>query len=387
MTTRFDLIAFDADDTLWHSEDSFERSAKRIRELVDPYVPAGIDFDDAVRATERRNLTISGYGIKAWMLSVIETAVAVSDQSVPARVIGELVDTAHEMLMEPVRLLDGVGNVLEQVGATHRLAVITKGDLVHQHRKITTSGLEHHFHGIHVVPEKDVDTYRRIVNELGVEPHRFLMVGNSVRSDVLPVLDLGGHAVHIPYHVTWELEHADHNGDVDELSSIADFPAWLSDSVAPDLPGGGVGDLGEFGVGAGAHDDHRACWIADGSAGEGGDANRACAFQDDAVLGQGVVHGVGDLLLGHQYEVVDQLLDDRERGVVVQSDAALKAVGEGLGLGQLNGMAGLEAGVHHRAAFHRHADHAGIRAVSLDGDSDTTDQPAGRDGDDHRTNV
>ena len=132
-----------------------------------------------------------------------------------------------DMLVETVRLLPGVPEVLADVGRDHRLVLITKGDLVHQTRKVTTSGLDHHFEHVEVVLEKDADTYVRILGDLDIEPDRFCMVGNSVRSDILPVLSIGGHAVHIPYPLLWEHEHVDHDEDLAELASITELPAWV----------------------------------------------------------------------------------------------------------------------------------------------------------------
>ena len=132
------------------------------------------------------------------------------------------------MLVEDVHLLPHVSEVLAVVSPSVRTVLITKGDLVHQTRKVTTSGIEHHFADIDIVLEKDPDTYARILQRLGVAADRFLMIGNSLRSDVLPVLALGGHAIHVPYHITWEHERVDdHDEDVVELASIADVPLWL----------------------------------------------------------------------------------------------------------------------------------------------------------------
>ncbi|MDQ3469451.1 MAG: HAD family hydrolase [Actinomycetota bacterium] len=230
MSARFDVVAFDADDTLWHSEDSFHDVEARFVELLAPYAPDGIDVAAALRAMERAQLPIAGYGVKAFTLSMVQAAIAVTDGAVPAPVIGALVDAGMAMLTETVRLLPHVPEVLAAVAADHRLALITKGDLVHQMRKVTTSGLAHHFAVVEVVLEKDAETYARIIEQLAVEPPRFCMVGNSVRSDILPVLALGGHAVHIPYPLLWEHEHVDHDEDLDELTSIAELPARLGSS-------------------------------------------------------------------------------------------------------------------------------------------------------------
>ena len=224
----FDVIAFDADDTLWRSEDSFAHAEHRFTELLGPYVPDGVDLDAALRATEKADLSISGYGVKAFTLSMVRSAIEVTEGRVPASVIGELVDLGRDMLTEQVHLLPHVPEVLAAVSPEVRTVLITKGDLVHQTRKVTTSGIEHHFADIEIVLEKDPATYTKILRRLGVAAERFCMIGNSVRSDVLPVMAIGGHAVHVPYHITWELELADgHGQDVVELASIADVPAWL----------------------------------------------------------------------------------------------------------------------------------------------------------------
>ena len=224
----FDLIAFDADDTLWRSEDSFDEAHRRYRDLVQPHAPAGIDVLDALHATEKADLSVSGYGVKAFTISMVRSAIDVSEGLVPVDVIADLIDLGREMLTEPVHLLAHVPDVLERIGAVKPLVLITKGDLVHQTRKITTSGLQHHFRDVEIVLEKDPATYSHLLERMGVAPERFCMVGNSVRSDVLPVMALGGHAVHVPYHLTWELERVDdHDEDVAELASIAELPGWL----------------------------------------------------------------------------------------------------------------------------------------------------------------
>ena len=225
---RFEVIGFDADDTLWRSEDFFREAEDLFVEAVAPYAPVGIDVLDSLHAIELDNVPVSGYGVKGFALSMVQAAVTATGGAVPAQVIGQLVDYAHEMLMHPVELLDGVPETLAAVGRTHRLVLMTKGDLVHQARKVRTSGLEHHFAHIEIMLEKDVENYRRVLDEWCIDPERFLMVGNSVRSDILPILELGGGGVHVPYHLTWGHELVpEHSGGFAELTSIRDLPTWL----------------------------------------------------------------------------------------------------------------------------------------------------------------
>jgi putative hydrolase of the HAD superfamily len=226
--SRFETIGFDADDTLWKSEDYFTVAEEFFVARVGPYAPAGIDVLGALHATELDNVPVSGYGVKGYALSMVQAAITATGGRVPSSVIGELVDHAHEMLMQPVELLDGVPETLDAVGRTHRLVLITKGDLVHQMRKVRTSGIDHHFDHIRVVLEKDVANYRDLLDEWGIDPSRFLMVGNSVRSDILPILELGGQGVHVPYHVTWAHEVVlEHDGEFAELTSIRELVDWL----------------------------------------------------------------------------------------------------------------------------------------------------------------
>jgi putative hydrolase of the HAD superfamily len=203
-----DVVAFDADDTLWHSETHFQVTQERVSELLAPYADAGT-LERELEATERRNLAVYGYGVKGFTLSLIETAITVSEGRVTTDEVATLLDWGREMLSHPVELLDGVAETLERLAADHRLVLVTKGDLFHQESKIAESGLGELFDHVAVVAEKDAAAYARVAREVGVAPERLLMVGNSVRSDVLPVLELGGHAVHIPYAVTWSHEVAD----------------------------------------------------------------------------------------------------------------------------------------------------------------------------------
>ena len=230
---KFDVIAFDADDTLWHSEDSFHANEQRFVELVGPFAASGIDVKAALTAVEGKNLSVFGYGVKSFGLSAVEAAITISEGRVTTDIIAELFEAVRAQLSEPVRLLPDVAEVLAQVGQHHRMVLITKGDVIHQSHKVETSGLAHHFSDIEIVLEKHADTYDRIFSKLGVPASNVCMIGNSIRNDVLPVLSLGGAAVHIPYPLLWELEHIDptdmsHHADrFAELTSIAELPDWL----------------------------------------------------------------------------------------------------------------------------------------------------------------
>lgn len=230
--TGIDTVGLDADDTLWHSENRFHEAHQRYHELLAAHVD--IDFD-ALEArmlqTEQRNLKLFGYGAKGFTLSLIETAIEITDGMIPASDIGVIVDFGKEMLDHPVDLLDGVAETIERLRDDgRRLLLITKGDLWHQESKVAASGIADHFDGIEIVSEKDPTTYRRILDRHDVDPARFCMVGNSVRSDVLPLLDLGASALHVPYEFLWAHEAvADAEADprFRTLDSIRDVPDVL----------------------------------------------------------------------------------------------------------------------------------------------------------------
>ena len=164
------MIGFDADDTLWHSEDGFLANEQRFVELIAPYAPEGVAVKEALTATERKNLSTFGYGVKSFGLSMVEAAVTISGGRVPSTVVAEMVEMVRGQLDEPVRLLDHVPEVLAEVGATRRMILITKGDLIHQTHKVTTSGLAHHFEHVEIVLEKDPETYAEGVGATGHRP-------------------------------------------------------------------------------------------------------------------------------------------------------------------------------------------------------------------------
>lgn len=227
-----EIIAFDGDDTLWHNETLFSVTQEKFRALLRPYV-AEADIDASLYATEMRNLALFGYGIKGFTLSMIETAIEVSGGRVTTSEIQTLIDHGKAMLDHPVELLDGVQEIVDSVRQVYRIMLITKGDLFDQESKIARSGLADLFWKIEIVSEKDDATYRRILRTHDIAPETFLMVGNSVKSDILPVLEIGGQAVHIPYQVTWEHEHADPlaaaANSYRTLDSIVELPPLLRD--------------------------------------------------------------------------------------------------------------------------------------------------------------
>lgn len=223
-----EVLGLDADDTLWHSEDGFHHVERRFDELIGPYTPAGIDPHAHLHAVERRNMSLYGYGAKAFTLSMVEAAIELTAGTVPTATLQTLIEEGRSLLARPVELLDGVSQTLSDLrGLGYRLVVITKGDLLHQHQKVQASGLAQFLDAVEVVNEKDEPTYAEVVKRIGIEPEHFAMVGNSVKSDVLPVLGIGARAAHVPYHYLWVGEHVDHDEDIDVLDSIRDVPAWL----------------------------------------------------------------------------------------------------------------------------------------------------------------
>ena len=201
-------IGFDADDTLWHNQPIFEQSYDRFRELLSRYHEPEVVSDILIR-TELRNVKLYGYGIKGYTLSAIESAIELSGGQISSAEIRQLLDAAKDMLAHPVELLEGVTETLTRLSQEHPLLLITKGDLKDQERKLESSGLADHFRHVEILSEKDSASYARILRRHAIDPEHFLMVGNSLKSDILPVLALGGAGAHIPYHVTWAGELAE----------------------------------------------------------------------------------------------------------------------------------------------------------------------------------
>ena len=202
------VIGFDADDTLWSNEPYFRDAEEKFCDLLEVYMPRH-SLQRELFSTEIGNLGLYGYGIKAFMLSMVETALRIGGDTLPADVIARIIDIGRTQLELPVILLEGVEEVLKSLHGRYRLVIVTKGDLLDQERKLERSGLTGYFHHIEIVSEKRESDYRKLLRHLDISPAEFLMVGNSLKSDILPVLDLGCYGVHVPFHTTWEHEQVD----------------------------------------------------------------------------------------------------------------------------------------------------------------------------------
>ncbi|HEY8863572.1 MAG TPA: HAD family hydrolase [Candidatus Dormibacteraeota bacterium] len=199
------VVGLDGDDTLWHNETRFVLTQAALKDLVRRHVPDA-DVDAHLDEVEMKNLGMYGYGIKAFTLSMIETAIQVTGGKIPASDLEVILGWGKRMLMEPTELLDGVEAALRELNGRYDLLLITKGDLFDQESKLARSRLAELFAGVEILSEKNVESYRTILARRGIKAEEFVMVGNSLKSDIAPVLALGARAVHIPYHVTWHRE-------------------------------------------------------------------------------------------------------------------------------------------------------------------------------------
>jgi putative hydrolase of the HAD superfamily len=223
------LVGFDADDTLWRSEDYFDAAQAEFERIVGAYVDlADTRALDRLYAVEKGNIALFGYGVKGMALSMIEAAIDITAQRISATDLHRIVAIAKEMLAHPVELLPGIRDAVAAIAAEHEVVMITKGDLFHQEAKVRQSGLSDLFRRIEIVSEKDTATYARLFEEFDVAPAQFVMIGNSLRSDIAPVLALGGWGVHVPYHITWAHEN--------EAEIAADAPRLRTVASAHELP-------------------------------------------------------------------------------------------------------------------------------------------------------
>jgi putative hydrolase of the HAD superfamily len=226
------VIAFDADDTLWVNEPYFKEIEEKFCDLLEDYLPRHTLVKELFR-TEIDNLRLYGYGVKGFMLSMIETALRVTNNTLSIEVIEKAIGFGKELLQKDIELLDGVEEVLKALQGKYRLVVATKGDLLDQERKLKKSGLEHYFHHIEIMSDKKESDYLALIKHLDIEPSQFLMMGNSLKSDVLPVLAIGGYGIHIPYHTTWAHEHVEHKVEHEnfkQVNSIMEVQPLLTSS-------------------------------------------------------------------------------------------------------------------------------------------------------------
>jgi putative hydrolase of the HAD superfamily len=224
------LIGFDADDTLWRSEDYYRDAQAQFERIVGGYVDLD-DVHDRLYAVEKQNLALFGYGAKGMTLSMVEAAIAITGARISATDLHRIVELGKAVLQHPVELLPGIREAVEAIARDRPVVLITKGDLFHQEAKVRESGLSDLFRRIEIVSEKDTATYARLFEEFALAPAQFAMIGNSLRSDIVPVLELGGCGVHMPYHVTWAHEAEAAPPAATERLRTVDGPAGLADAV------------------------------------------------------------------------------------------------------------------------------------------------------------
>jgi len=206
-------IGFDADDTLWVNESFFRQTEDKYCKLLEKYAPPEIISQELFK-TEMNNLPYYGYGIKSFVLSLLENALRISENKIPQEIINKILLLGKELIESPLELIDGVEEVVKLLYRKYPLIVVTKGDLLDQERKLKLSGLENYFHHVEIMSEKKESDYKKLLNHMGIKPREFLMIGNSLRSDILPVLELGGYGVYLPFHTVWAHENVtDHSPD------------------------------------------------------------------------------------------------------------------------------------------------------------------------------
>jgi putative hydrolase of the HAD superfamily len=222
------VIAFDADDTLWVNEPYFRESEETFAALFEDYLPMHQTQQELFK-TEMDNLALYGYGVKGFMLSMIETAIRITGGNLSAEGTDRILEIGKELLERPIEILPHVETVLEALSTKYRIVVATKGDLLDQERKLKKSGLAKYFHHIEIMSDKKPEDYQKLIRHLDIAPEQFFMIGNSLKSDILPVLELGGHGVHIPFHTTWAHEMVSHPvehvnfREIEQLDEVLSF--------------------------------------------------------------------------------------------------------------------------------------------------------------------
>jgi putative hydrolase of the HAD superfamily len=223
------IIAFDADDTLWVNEPYFRESEEEFASLFEDFLPVHQTQQELFK-TEMDNLSLYGYGVKGFMLSMVETAVRITGGSLSSEGTSRILDIGKRLLARENELLEGVEEVLSTLSTKYRLVVATKGDLLDQERKLRQSGLEKYFHHIEIMSDKQPADYLKLIKHLDIAPNQFMMVGNSLKSDIIPVLEIGGHGVHVPFHTTWAHEVVSHpvvHPQFREVGQLTDILTFL----------------------------------------------------------------------------------------------------------------------------------------------------------------
>lgn len=225
-----DLVAFDADDTLWHNLVHFDEAQRRFGEMFSNYLPAE-EARSVLNEAEKRNIGLLGFGVKSFTLSMIESAIELSAGQVDAATISKLITMGRDMLDHDIELLPHVEETLHALHGSHRLLLITKGDLHHQERKVLASGLAHYFEGIEIVSDKKPETFKKICDRHGGKVERTVMAGNSIRSDVLPMIRAGGHGIYVPFEILWDHEHEEVEANLPRFHAVetmADVPGIIA---------------------------------------------------------------------------------------------------------------------------------------------------------------
>ncbi|OFX49763.1 MAG: HAD family hydrolase [Bacteroidetes bacterium GWA2_30_7] len=224
---KIKVIGFDADDTLWVNEPYFQDVEKSFCELMEDFLSSR-EVSKELFKTEIQNIEKYGYGIKGFTLSMIETALRISNNNVSANIIEKIINLGKSLFDKPIELLDNIEFILQKLKDKYKIIVATKGDLLDQQRKLKQSGLLHYFHHIEIMTGKEEKDYLELIKRLKIKPEEFLMIGNSIMSDILPVISIGGQAIHVPYHITWQHEISDSSSHPNEFKTLSKLSEILN---------------------------------------------------------------------------------------------------------------------------------------------------------------
>jgi len=225
--SQIKVIGFDADDTLWVNEPFYQDVEKEFCQVMKPYLIEKETSEELFR-TEMQNLEIYGYGAKGFILAMIETAIRATERKITSQEINRILEIGKTLLAMPIQLLDGVENALQKLQEKYKLILVTKGDLLDQERKLLKSGLIEYFHHIEIMSDKHENNYKKLLSRLDILPCEFLMIGNSIKSDILPVINIGAKAVHVPFEVTWQHESNHSIPDTETFISVSDISEILN---------------------------------------------------------------------------------------------------------------------------------------------------------------